>query len=190
MKPTQLHLPAAPEVGWLQSNQIAGWCKLTGPCRAPSADVVLTEAGGQTKESDGEVVFMCGRVRKRWRTGQNRWRSAAASCRDAAAQVLHHRLGSSGHHRCPRNAERVPFQAEAPEGRAEGHSQVSAPEATPLRHTHTHLRLVHSPSSGGTFSTSLLDRSRVDSLLSFIRPLGSTPSTWLLPSKMVSRDRM
>lgn len=122
------------------------------------------------------------------------WRSCgAASGRDAAAQVLQNRLGSFGNNRCPRSTERIPFQTETPVGQEDspsasvGHrrgSWLAPPTLAP------HLRLVHRPSSGGTFSTSLLDRSRVDRVLSFSRPLGSTPSTWLLPSRMVSRETM
>lgn len=117
------------------------------------------------------------------------WRN----CRDAAAQVLQNRLGSFGHDRCPRSTERIPFQTETPVGQEDspsasvGHGQrswLSPPTLAP------HLRLVHRPSSGGTFSTSLLDRSRVDRVLRFSRLLGSTPSTWLLPSRMVSRETM
>lgn len=52
----------------------------------------------------------------------------------------------------------------------------------------THLRLVHRPNSGGMFSRSLLDRSRVDRWTSFLRCAGSTPHTWLFPSNTVSRE--
>lgn len=51
-----------------------------------------------------------------------------------------------------------------------------------------YLRLLHRPSSGGTLSRSLLDRSNVDRRTSLIRRLGSTPPTWLLPSNTVSRE--
>lgn len=46
--------------------------------------------------------------------------AAAASCRDAAAQVLHHRIRPFGHDSCSRSAERVPLQTETPVGQDEG----------------------------------------------------------------------
>lgn len=42
--------------------------------------------------------------------------ATAGSRRDAAAQVLHHRIRSFGHDRCSRSAERIPFQTETPAG--------------------------------------------------------------------------
>lgn len=91
--------------------------------------------------------------------------SEAESSGDAAAQVLHHSIRSFGHDSSSGGAERIPFQTETPTGQNSSTlptSEVRGGGGWVVERVETHLRLVHRPSSGGIFSRSLLDRSRVD----------------------------